>query len=125
MGCGVYWKQIREVERALGSLSRLGISELSPAFLQLSSLRGSLLTRVGIKFPRTISSIMKLVGLSPGSITLWHDVESGWMSEGRERPGALPVYHYISDEQAVAILNKTISPELHEYFMTPDPYHGE
>jgi len=125
MGGGVYWQQIREVERALGTLRKYGISELSPECKLLSSARGKLMAQVGLKFPRSFIQVLKLVGMSPGSITLWEDIESGWMTEGRVRPGAPPVYHYITDEQAVAIINRDVSPELHDYLMTPDPYLGE
>ena len=125
MGCGVYYQQIQEVERALGTLRKYGISQLSPEFQLLTSVRGKLMAQVGLKFPRSIIQILKLAGLSPGSITLWEDIESGWLAEGRVKPGAPPVYHYITDEQAVAILNRDISPELHDFLMTPDPYLGE
>jgi len=125
MGCGVYWQQIREVERALGTLRKYGISDISPEYLKLSGIRGRLLSQVGLKFPRSIIQVLKLVGLSPGSITLWEDIESGWLAEGRVRPGAPPVYHYITDEQAIAILNKDISTELHDFLLTEDPYLGE
>lgn len=125
MGCGVYWQQVGEVERAMRSLRRLGISEVSDVYKQLYSMRGQLMARVGFKFPRTISAMAKLVGLSPGTVTLWHDVESGWMSEARVKPGAPPIYHYINDEQAVAIINRDLTPKLHTYLFTPDPYQGE
>ncbi len=125
MGCGVYWQQIREVERALGTLRKYGISSLSPEVRLLTTARGKLMAQVGFKFPRTFIQVLKLVGMSPGSITLWEDIESGWLAEGRVRPGAPPVYHYITDEQAVAIINRDVSPELHDYLMTPDPYLGE
>ena len=125
MGCGVYWQQVREVERAMGTMRKFGIPESADAFRSLSATRGKLLRQVGLKYPRSIIQLIKLVGLSPGSITLWEDVEAGWLAEGRERPGAPPVYHYITDEQAVAILKKEVTPELHDFLMTPDPYLGE
>ena len=125
MGCGIYWNQIRELEKAMGTMRRFGILESNPAFRQLFAARGKLMAQVGFKFPRTIIQLVKLVGMSPGSITLWEDIESGWMAEGRVKPGAPPVYHYITDEQAVAIINRDVSPELHDYLMTEDPYLGE
>jgi len=125
MGCGVYWQQIHEVERALETMERYGISTTDPAYLALEGQRGALLTQVGIKFPRTFFQVAKSFGMSPGVITLWEDVESGWMSEARERPGAPPIYHYVSDEVAMAILKKEVTPEMREYLFTPDPYLGE
>jgi len=125
MGCGVYWQQIREVERALGTMRKFGIPEVSEAYQQLYSMRGKLMAQVGIKFPRSVSQIVKLIGFSPGVISLWHDVESGWMSEGRTRPGAPPVYKRVLDELAMAILKRELSPEQEEFLMTPDAYIGE
>ena len=125
MGCGVYYSQIRELERALGTMRRFGISELSAPYQQLYSLQGKLLAQVGFKFPRGISLLVRLAGLSPGEIKLWHDVESGWMSEAREKPGAPPVYRAVSDEVAMAILKGELTHDLETTLMTPDPYIGE
>lgn len=125
MGCGVWYQQLNEVERALGSLRRLGISELSEPYKAIYSIKGKLLTQIGFKFPRTITQLIKLVGLSPGSITLWHDIESGWMAEARAGPGAPPVYHRVPDEVAVKILKKELTPELEAELMKPDEYLGE
>jgi hypothetical protein len=125
MGCGVHWQQLNELERALGTMRRFGILETSYAYKQLYQLRGKLLSQVGVKFPRTIFQLVKLVGFSPGEIRLWHDVESGWLAEARATPVAPPVYHYVKDDMAMAILNKQVTPELEEYLLTPDTYVGE
>lgn len=125
MGCGVYYSQIRELERALGTMRKFRIPEISPAYQQLYSLRGKLLKQVGFKYPRIVTSLLRLVALSPGRITLWHDVESGWMSEARVRPGAPPVYRAVSDEVAMALLKEELTHELEQVLMTPDPYIGE
>ena len=125
MGCGVYWQQVREVERALGVMERYGIDPTSEAYLKLFRERGRLLAEVGRKFPRSYDWLTFLIGESPGTIRLGHDVETGWFSEARERPGALPIYHRLTDEEAMAILRQEISPELHKRLFTPDPYLGE
>lgn len=125
MGCGVYWQQIRELERAMGTMRTFGISEVAPSFQELYSIRGKLLKEVGFKFPRTITQLIKLAALSPGVISLWHDVESGFMTEARTRPGAPPVYKSASDEVAMAILKGELTPELEKELMTPDEYYGE
>jgi hypothetical protein len=125
MGCGVYWSQINELERAMRSLRRLGIDELFPGYQQLNALRGQLLKQVGFKYPRTITQLIRLVGFSPGEFAVWHDVESGWMVEARARPGAPPVYHYVSDEVAVAVMKRELTHELEEELLTPDTYAGE
>jgi len=119
MGCGVYYQQVHEIERALGTLRRFGLDQ-TPAFGQLFAIQGKLMAQVGFKFPRGISLLLKLVGFSPGEIRLWHDAEAGWMSEARARPGAPPVYKAASDEVAMAILKREITPELEERLLTPD-----
>lgn len=120
MGCGVYWQQVHEVDRALGVLRRYGIAEAAPAFGQLYALRGKLMAQVGFKFPRSLALLAKLIGFSPGEIRLWHDSEDGWMSEARARPGAPPVYKAASDAVAMAILKEEITPELEKVLLTPD-----
>jgi len=125
MGCGVYWQQIKEIDRALSTLRKYKIPELSDAYQILSNNRQYLLGQMGIKLPRTITQLIRLVGFSPGTITLWHDVEQGFMTEARARPSALPVYKKASDEVAMAILQRNITDELEKDLLTPDPYLGE
>jgi len=125
MGCGVYYQQIRELERAMGTMRKFGIDELSPSYQQLFSARGKLMAQVGFKFPRTISQLVRLLGMSPGTISLWHDVETGWMSEARATPRGRPLYKKVSDELAMSILKNDLSPEQKEYLHTPDTYIGE
>ena len=125
MGCGIYWNQVNEIERALSTLRKFGIPEVSEAYQKLFSIRGKLMAQVGFKFPRTVIQLIKLVALSPGVITIWHDIESGWMSEARTRPGAPPVYKRVSDEVAMAILKGELTKELETTLMTPDEYIGE
>jgi hypothetical protein len=125
MGCGVYWQQINELEKAMKTMGRFGIEESDPAYKALLTKRGALMAEVGRKFPREITPMSEeMVFLSP-AIRLWHDVESGWMSEARERPGAPPVYHYVKDEVAMAILKKEVTPELEQVLLTRDDYIGE
>jgi len=119
MGCGVYYQQIRELERALGTMRKFGIDELSLPYQQLFSARGKLMAQVGVKFPRSVSQLAKLIGLSPGVISLWHDVESGFMSEARVRPGAPPVYRSVDDVVAMAILKRELTPEQEKVLMAP------
>ena len=126
MGCGVLWNQVNEVERAIKALRpHISIPGVSEATSELFSIRGRLLKTVGLKYPRTISQILKLAGLSPGTITLWHDIEAGWMTEAREREGAPPVYRYVGDDVAVTILSGKLTHELEAELMKPDEYIGE
>jgi len=125
MGCGVYWNQIRELDRALGTMTKFGIPGMSDAYQSLYAMKGKLMAQVGFKYPRTITQLIKLIGFSPGEIRLWHDVESGWMSEARAKPGAPPVYKRVTDEIAMAILKREITPELEKDLLAPDDYLGE
>jgi len=126
MGCGVYWQQIHTVDSALDKLRlHLDIPGISDAYQQIHSLRGQLMAKIGFKFPRTVMLIMRLVGLSPGTVTLWFDIESGWMSEARARPRVHPVYKSISAEVAMTLLRRELTKELEVDLMTPDPYIGE
>ena len=106
-------------------MRRFGIPDVSDAYQKLFSIRGKLMAQVGFKFPRTVTQLIKVLGLSPGSITVWHDIESGWMSEARSRPGAPPVYKRVSDEVAMAILKREVTKELEAELMKPDEYLGE
>jgi hypothetical protein len=123
--CPSYWQQINEIERALGVMRKFKIPVISDAYQDLYKLRGKLLKQVGLKFPRSVTQLLKLAGLSPGSITLWHDSESGWLAEARERPGAAPVYHYVGDEVAMQVLRGELTHELEATLMAPDLYVGE
>ena len=125
MGCGVYWQQVHEVEHALTVMERFGIDPGSPAFVALQGKRAGLLAEIGYKFPRSYDWLTFLAGESPGTIRLGHDVETGFFAEARIKPGAPPIYHRLSDEEAMAILREEISPELHDRLFTPDPYLGE
>jgi len=122
MGCGVKWRQIDELDKALGSLRVTGLGPGTTPFDTLWKLRGQIYGQIGFKFPRTLTQLIKIFGFSPGTITLWHDIESGWMSEARARPGAPPVYKSVSDEVAMAILKKEVTPELEAELLKPDEY---
>ncbi len=106
-------------------MRKYNILETSDAYQRLFSIRGKLLAQVGFKFPRTVVQLAKLAGLSPGTITLWHDIESGWMSEARGKPGAPPVYRAVNDDVAMTILKGELTKELETTLMTPDEYIGE
>lgn len=119
------YRQVTEIDRALKVLRLNGILEDSLPYKSLYSLRGKILKQIGIKFPR-VPSLLKLVaGLSPGTIKVWHDAESGFMSEARAKEGAPPVYKHVTDEVAVSILKGELTHELELELMTPDEYIGE
>lgn len=102
-----------------------GIPETSTPFKAVDKAFWGLLENRGYNVPRSVFAVAKMYGFSPGTITLWMDAESGWMTEARVKPGAPPIYRAISDEVAMAILKDELTPELEKELMTPDPYIGE
>jgi len=122
MPCLIKQRQIDELDRALGSLRFSGLGPGTTPFDTLFKLRGELYAKIGFKFPRTLTQLIKLFGMSPGTLTLWHDIEVGWMSEARARPGAPPVYKSVSDQVAIAILKREVTPELEAELLTPDDH---
>lgn len=124
MTCGVLWKQIQEIERALGTVQRAGFGPGTDVYNVLWGQRGKLFGQLGFKAPRSIIDIIKIIGLSPGTITLFEDVEAGWLTMARKTPESPPVYHYVDDDIATAILKKELTKELEQLLMEPDPYIG-
>lgn len=125
MACGAFWQQIGELDRVLRSLRIHGLGEGTAAYQEIWKIRGRVFGKLGLKLPREVNLILRLLALSPGTILLWHDVESGWMTEARARPGAPPVYRRATDEVAVALLKGELTHELELQLMTPDDYVGE
>jgi len=81
--------------------------------------------KIGVKYPREVTMLLHIGGLSPGAVKVWHDVESGFMSEARAYPGAPPVYKSISNDVAMTLLKGEMTKELETELMTPDDYIGE
>ncbi|MBA7688702.1 hypothetical protein ES703_97191 [subsurface metagenome] len=125
MGCGIYWAQVNELDRAMGVMDRYGIDPGSDAYQSLWGQRGRLMTQIGQKFPRETLQMRLIKALYSPMIRLWHDIESGWMVEAREKPGAPPVYKSVGDEVAMAILKGEVTHELEEELARPDEYLGE
>jgi len=119
------WHQIGEIDKALKTMRGFGILESSPAYQALNKARGALFGKIGFRVPRPTNLLLKLLGLSPGEVKVWHDSEAGWMVEARKTPKAPPVYHYVDDEVAMTILKGELTHELEDKLMTPDPYIGE
>lgn len=125
MGCGAQYEIINTIDKTLRSLRRLGIDETNPIIGQLTRARGAAFGSIGSKVPRSVLDVIRIAGLSPGSIRVFFDVETGWLSEARPGPGAPPVYHSIDSETAVRIIKRDIDHQLEDYLMTPDTYMGE
>lgn len=119
------YNQLNEIGRALRVLRGAGFLEDSSVYKTLYSLRGKIVSQIGIKFPRVPSLLSLLAGLSPGEIRVWHDAESGFFTEARVSEGALPVYHHVSDAVAVQVLKGELTHELEAELMKPDEYLGE
>ena len=119
------WKEVHKLTDQLGMMRRWGVLESDPGLRMLLNARSAAMGKLGLKLPRITALIFKLIGFSPGEIKLWADAELGWMTEARERPGAPPVYKYVSDDVAEKIAKREITPELEQELMTPDPYIGE
>lgn len=125
MACGIKWQQLRGVEGAISSLTRLGIPFDNPAMRLLSGERARILGTIGAIKPRGVLQLARMLALSPGQITAFFDTEVGWLAEAIERPGAAAVITRISAEEAAAIIKGEITHEIEERLMTPDPYLGE
>ena len=119
------WTELANLDSQLGMMRKWGVSQLDPGFQRLLSARGTAMAKLGLKLPRTTTLIKLIAGLSPGSIKLWADAEIGWMAEAITRPGAVPVYTRITDDDAEAIIKGDLTRELHDRLMAPDPYLGE
>jgi hypothetical protein len=116
---------LNEIERAKSILLKAGYGVIDPPYLNLLRAGRMSLASFGLKVPRPMTLIIKLVGLSPGTITLWHDAESGFFTEARAKEGAPPVYRHVTDEVAIKILKGELTHELEVELMTPDDYIGE
>jgi len=116
---------LASVNKSLRALVQAGFGPLTEPYQAVAKLRNSLLATIGIKVPKPMSLLLTLVGLSPGSVKVWYDGDSGWFTEARERDGAPPVYHHVTDDVAAAILRGELTHELEAFLMKPDEYLGE
>ena len=115
----------QNLRNALRLLRGNGILPTAPNYLNLQKIAGNYTLHLGITIPKPITLILKLLGLSPGTITLFHDADSGFFVDARETPEAPPVYHHVTDEVAGIILRGELTHELEAELMKPDEYLGE
>ena len=118
-------EQLFRLDQVIRKMTLEGIPEFSTPFQAVLNARSALRINLGFKVPKDVFALLKLFALSPGTITLWLDTENGWMTEARAYPGAPPVYKRASDEVAITILKKEVTPELEADLLTPDEYLGE
>lgn len=122
--CGFLWQQLNMVDNTLRFLRSAGIPVSSESAQALYKFRGELFGKLGYRVPRTPIQILKLIALSPGSIILWLDPESGWLTEARVKEGAPPIYKAASDKVAIALIKGELTKELELELMTPDTFEG-
>ena len=127
MACSIIAQRygLQNVRNTLNVLRRVGYGPLDEPFQRVYAMREELMKSLGIMKPKSLSLIKLIAGLSPGMISVWLDSDSGWFTEARERPGAPPVYHYVKEDVAVAILKGELTHELEAELMKPDEYLGE
>ncbi len=127
MGCSVYAQRYaaQNMRKALNLMRGKGILPTAPNFLNLQKISGAYQLRIGFSIPKPITLILKLLGLSPGTVTLFHDADSGFFVDARAYEGAPPVYHHVTDDVAGVILEGGLTHELEAELMKPDEYLGE
>lgn len=118
------YRQLNEYRRSMNVLNAAGFGPLSEPFQALYKARNAVLESVGLKSSRSMLSILRILGLSPGELRLWHDAESGWFTEARATPGSPPVYRHVDDETAVKILKGELSHGEFEVLQTRDTFSG-
>lgn len=124
MPCLQLFNQLSAVNKALHDLGVAGILYDNPAIQALYRMRGELLGATGVTFPRKQALIKAIIGLSPGSIRVWFDNETGWMVEARESPGAHPSYHQIDAQTAGILAGPDPPADLVHSFMREDEFVG-
>lgn len=117
--------EFERLDKELEMMRKWGVLETDPGFLNLLRARNEAWAKVGLLQSRTTTLVETITGFSPGEIKLWADAELGWKIEARERPGAPPVYRYVSDEVARKIKLGELSHEEFMELLTPDTYVGE
>lgn len=119
------WDEVHKLDKQLSSMRRWGVLESDPGYQALWRARGAALAKVGTRVPRLTTPVWGVLALSPGQIQLFADAEVGWLVEARDRPGAPPVYKYVSDEVAEKLVTGQLTKELELELMSPDTYIGE
>lgn len=127
MPCSVVAQRyaLASVNKSLNALTTAGFGPLTEPYRIIARLRNSMMMSLGIKVPKPVSLLLTLAGLSPGSIKVWYDGDHGWFTEAREKDGAPPVYHHVTDDVAAVILRGELTHQLEAELMKPDEYLGE
>ena len=120
-----YTRGLKKLDQSIGAMRSALIPEAAKPLLELTRIDDYMFAQLGFKIPKPMTLLLKLFGLSPGTISVWHDAESGFFTEARAMPGAPPVYRAVSDEVAITILKGELTHDLEDTLMTPDDYLGE
>ena len=117
--------ELQNVRNQLNAMIKKGMGPLDEPFRKMYSLRNKLMSQLGIVKPKSMWLFKYLPFLSPGSVKLFLDSDSGWFTEARVKDDAPPVYHHVSDDTAMTILKGELTHELEAELMKPDEYLGE
>lgn len=125
MGCGPTWQAVRQTESALRLLEQEGFGPETAPYAAIWQRRVLAIEQMGKKATVEPYSLLTRFGRSPGIFKLWNDPEKGWFVEARRVVGALPIYRFVSDDIAKAVLRDKLTHEQETALLTPDPYIGE
>lgn len=118
-------REFYELSEQLASFKKWGVLETDPGYQRLWKARGAAWGKIGKLKARTTTLATAMVGFSPGLLRLWSDAELGWMVEARVSSEAPPIYKYVKDDIAEAIVKREVTHDQFEELMTPDNYYGE
>ena len=127
MPCNVISQRyaLQKVRDTLKVLQGAGFGPLSEPYQAVSKLRNELMSGLGLKIPKPMGLLKLLAGLSPGTVKLFYDTDSGWFTDARVKPGSPPIYHHVTDDVAMTVLKGEMTHELEAELMKPDEYLGE
>ena len=127
MGCGVdaQWKARKNIENAVKTLLDAGMMPNTPSLMKLNMSLAKYGLNIGFSIPKPTNILLQLIGLSPGTINLWHDADNGFFTEAKVEPGAPPVYRMVTPEIAAILVRGELDHDLEDILMAPDEYLGE
>lgn len=119
------YQSLALIDKTLRTLRIAGVGPGNLVFDQLYRARGALMGNIGVKVPRSVTSLLRILGLSPGSVRLFFDGDFGWFTDTREAPGLQPVYRRVTDDIALKIIRGELTHQDFEVLKVPDAYVGE
>lgn len=110
------------MQDALNALTRHGVPSNVPSYIKMDRVLNEYRLKIGIRIPRPVTFLLKLIGLSRGVLRLFHDGDMGFLVELREFEGAIPHYRHISDDMGAKIVKEGLTHDEFEALMTPDSF---